>query len=260
MIQLPLGVVIYDGPSMLDGKPILAIATGFRKTDNPKTGEMLQVWIMRKDMKPTDAVVNGEDASVCGNCFHRKAKTCYVTVFQAPYQVWKNFYDGKYGQYTTDVTHFSGRLIRLGAYGDPASVPMEVWRRILAVAKGHTAYTHQWRNRNIDSGIRDICMASCDTLGEATRAKLMGWKPFRIIAEGEILANREFLCPASEEAGKKRTCATCGACGGGVYRGQATPAIFAHGGGGKGKRFNRIRIRQRSKKGWQDLVPVYATK
>ena len=49
----PNGVVIYDGPSLIDGKPILCILTVLiRKSKNPKTVNMLQTWIVRKDIHP----------------------------------------------------------------------------------------------------------------------------------------------------------------------------------------------------------------
>jgi hypothetical protein len=41
----PGGLVLWEGPSRLDGSPIVAIAT-FR-TDNRKTGPMIQTWIIR---------------------------------------------------------------------------------------------------------------------------------------------------------------------------------------------------------------------
>ena len=45
--------VIYRGPSLLDGAPIVVIAT---VTDtNSKTGAMVQTYIIRSDMPPTDA-------------------------------------------------------------------------------------------------------------------------------------------------------------------------------------------------------------
>src|SRR4051812_20933218 len=81
------GVVLYAGPSMLDGKPIVAIANRIEDdSTNGKTGNMVQTWIMRSDMKPTDAVKSGEDSSVCGDCPHRPANdgSCYVLTFQAP--------------------------------------------------------------------------------------------------------------------------------------------------------------------------------
>ena len=44
----PTGYVIYDGPSLADGAPIIVIAT--IKSGNSKTGDMLQTWIIRKDI------------------------------------------------------------------------------------------------------------------------------------------------------------------------------------------------------------------
>jgi hypothetical protein len=42
------GVVLYEGPSELDGKPIVVVAT-FNSV-NDKTGNMVQTWIIRSDM------------------------------------------------------------------------------------------------------------------------------------------------------------------------------------------------------------------
>ena len=40
----PNGAIIYRGPSMLDGSPIVAILTGIDKpSHNPKTGPMAQL-------------------------------------------------------------------------------------------------------------------------------------------------------------------------------------------------------------------------
>ena len=44
------GVVLYEGPSVLDGAPIAVIAT--LKSANVKTGDMIQTWIIRSDMHP----------------------------------------------------------------------------------------------------------------------------------------------------------------------------------------------------------------
>ena len=48
------GVVFYEGPSMLDGKPIVAIATP--STENRKTGDMIQTWILRRNIDPVRAL------------------------------------------------------------------------------------------------------------------------------------------------------------------------------------------------------------
>src|SRR5665213_63590 len=92
------GVIFYRGPSMLDGAPIVAIATGLRdRSANVKTGALVQTWILRDDMSPLDAARTGADSSICGACPHRGRvvdgrnvdRSCYVTLFQAPLNVWK---------------------------------------------------------------------------------------------------------------------------------------------------------------------------
>ena len=51
------GVILYEGPSELDGSPIVVIATFGSK--NRKTGKgrknLIQTWIMRQDVAPWDA-------------------------------------------------------------------------------------------------------------------------------------------------------------------------------------------------------------
>jgi hypothetical protein len=65
-------MILYRGPSMIDGKPIVAIATGYdNESVNQKTGAMAQVWILRDDIAPIEAAQRGEDASICGQCPHR---------------------------------------------------------------------------------------------------------------------------------------------------------------------------------------------
>jgi hypothetical protein len=47
------GFIFYRGPSMLDGSPIIAVATGTaRGSRNGKTGAEVQTWILRDDMSP----------------------------------------------------------------------------------------------------------------------------------------------------------------------------------------------------------------
>ena len=67
--QRLLGVVLYEGPSLLDGQPIVVIATGLaRLSANPKTGDMVQTWVLCRDVDPFAAIHNGQDVSVCGDC------------------------------------------------------------------------------------------------------------------------------------------------------------------------------------------------
>jgi hypothetical protein len=229
----PSGFILYHGPSMLDGAPIVAIATGFAKSGNRKTGAMIQTWIIRADMLPTDASKAGADASVCGGCPHRWATggACYVNIGQAPQAVFRAFRAGRYPHATTAVALAAlgkGRAVRLGSYGDPAAVPADVWRAFTSEAAMHTGYTHQWASGRADS-LRGLCMASADTAGERDAANAAGWRTFRIMAAGEARAKGEAACPASAESGHKLTCAECGACNGADSGRRGSIAIVVHG-------------------------------
>jgi hypothetical protein len=237
------GFIFYRGPSMLDGSPIIAVATGTAKgSRNVKTGSEVQTWILRDDMTPVDAVKTGADAAICGSCIHRgngngENRSCYVTVFQAPLVVWKTAQAGKYPTVTPEEAGaaLAGKVVRLGSYGDPAAVPANVWRALVANVAGHTGYTHQWRTSD---ALRDLCMASCDNEFEQQIAKAQGWRTFRVMRQGDRMMPREISCPASKEAGAKTTCALCKACGGNGAKAKADIAIIAHGAAGKVNAFN----------------------
>ena len=51
--------ILYEGPSLIDGQPIVAIATYSDK--NTKTGLMVQTYILCQNIDPRDANKNGQD-------------------------------------------------------------------------------------------------------------------------------------------------------------------------------------------------------
>ena len=69
--DLPTGIILSRGPSLLDGGPIVAIANAFKRSENKKTGSMIQVWILREDKHPAEAILDRTDLSICGECKHR---------------------------------------------------------------------------------------------------------------------------------------------------------------------------------------------
>jgi len=231
----PTGYVIYNGPSLIDGSPIVAIA--LMGSSNRKTGNMVQTYILRTDMRPVAAVQSGADVAICGNCKHRPANggACYVVVAQGPTVVFKTNEAGKYPTAAAaDVgTMVAGRMVRLGTYGDPAAVPAQVWEELTAQAAGRTGYTHQWDNPALTADqrarITALCMASADNEAEATQARASGLRYFRIRVATEALGPREFVCPASDEGGKRKLCDTCGACNGTTKSTGASPVIIVHG-------------------------------
>jgi hypothetical protein len=223
------GAIIYRGPSQIDGAPIVVIATLGSK--NRKTGPMLQTWILRSDVGPLEASRAGQDSSICGQCPHRHSLNgaCYVDIGRAPMAIYNAFRRGSYLSAETSADRIAlgmGRAVRLGAYGDPAAVPLRVWADLLFQADCHTGYTHQWRE-GFALALRDVCMASVDSDAELDTARAMGWRTFRVMRADEPLASREFICPATVS---DRQCHQCKACDG-APRGasQASVAIVVHG-------------------------------
>lgn len=215
-------MIFYEGPSMLDGKPIVAIAT--TSSGNRKTGDMIQTWILRKNIDPVQALMRGLDASVCGDCYHRgtadRPRTCYVNVGQAPLAVWNAYRRGSYEHRSLQsLIQAQGKPVRMGAYGDPVAVPWAAWAGIHEAPKW-TGYTHQWR-RLVATPFRNVLMASCDSVAEMAEAAAAGWRTFRVGPAGA----HDIPCPS--ERGVQ--CADCGLCSG--LQAPTAPSIFipAHG-------------------------------
>jgi hypothetical protein len=242
------GIIIYQGPSLIDGAPIVCIATGLsRKSANSKTDAMVQTWILRADVTPLEALRTGADVSLCGPCVHRPKRhdgakyyerTCYVNVAQAPTSVHKAFLRGSYrvAEYGELPALFAGKMLRLGSYGDPAAVPVGIWRAATLAVAGWTGYTHQWRNRKLQE-ILQFCQVSADSSADVDLARSRGIaagsfrvRPLDPAHPDHTLRADEIVCPASAEAGYKASCATCGMCSGATGQ---TVAILAHGIGAK---------------------------
>jgi len=209
-----------NGYILFEDSQIIVIATGFaRKSANPKTGDMLQIWILGRDTNPVQAIKTGQDAIVCLDCKHRgnggKDRTCYVRVANAPLGVWKAYHRGNYPTLAiADYAQvFQGRKIRFGAYGEPVLIPLAMMAELARVSNGHTGYTHQWSNPSYQE-YRAYIMASVDTPAEYESAKALGWRTFRVRSEHSALLPREIICPASEEGRKRTTCADCKLCSG----------------------------------------------
>tara|TARA_R110002051_G_scaffold44039_1_gene89548 strand:- start:4 stop:711 length:708 start_codon:yes stop_codon:yes gene_type:complete len=222
-MKKPTGYIIYEGSAVYDGMPIVMIAT--RETANNKTGDMWQTWIMRSDIEPHTAVKSGDDFSVCGNCplrpIHYKKfkvkKPCYVVVWQAPLSVYRKYKRGGY-EYIT-LAEFRKMLqngaIRQGSYGDPSTIPYEVWEAI-GIGSGefnHTGYTHGYLLPNFDTRNLNINMVSLDPVTEQIPEYLVG-RSFRAIESVDQVRAGEILCPASKEQNYKTQCAKCGLCKG----------------------------------------------
>ena len=229
------GFVLQRGISPIDGSPFVVIMT--IKTSNRKTGRMFQVWILREDINPVEAIANGEDYSICGNCSHRGQydptldkyinRSCYVNPGQAPLSIWKAYKRGVYGQ-LSDLTPemIKGNKIRWGSYGDPSLIAPSLFHTINEHADSHTGYTHQWREP-FAQWCKGYFMASCDGLDDYLNASAHGWQTFAVIPKKSVAYSGK-LCPATVPK-SQATCSTCTLCNGSktdVY-------VEAHGSGAK---------------------------
>lgn len=231
MAKKPSGYIIYRGPSLLDGQPIVVVAIT-KESKNSKTGNMVQTYILVDNGEmPVANYQSLADESICGDCKHRRGKggACYVNVGQGPTIVAKGIARGIYPFDPVAATNAcNGRAVRLGTYGDPAAVPAYVWELLLAASKSHTGYTHQWKSGKANH-VQEWCMASADSEQERAEAKAMGWRTFRVRTTEEDILKGEFVCPASDEGKKRMLCVDCTACSGGFKAKKGDPVIVVHG-------------------------------
>jgi len=223
----PTGYVLWEGSSPFNGQSIVAILTV--RSVNSKTGDIPQVWILNRDLHPSEAVATGWDDAQCGNCPHRgtlsyvdaqpvlTGRTCYVDIGKAPAAVWRTYQRGGYPpaegwHRTAMLAAISGRAIRWGAYGDPGMLPADVVRRLNREHNGgHRGYSHQWRHEWAQ-WTAGVFMASCDTAQDVIDAAAGGWRTFQVVGLGQTgtVGKR---CPATV-TGSRAQCATCTQCDG----------------------------------------------
>ena len=211
--RAPRGYVLHE-----DQKRVV-IAT--LRSSNRKTGNMVQVWIMPRHTKPTDAIRNGAQALVCGGCKlqRRRGGGCYVAPRQLN-SIYRAYQRGSY-PYLSEADYpavLRGRMVRLGAWGDPAFIPPRIIDLLVRHSKGHTGYTHQWKH-GFAAHLRGVCMASADSPAEARAASAAGWGVFLVRPIGAPVVGIQ--CPSVR--GKK--CVNCGLCDGRAV----TISIEAHG-------------------------------
>ena len=208
----PNGMIVWQGPSNIDGSDIVVILTGLEKpSDNGKTGPMVQSWILNVNTLPTEAVKSGENSAICGNCplladsSEGRKRSCYVNVGQAPQGIYRAFLRGSYPRpsYDTLGEALRGKELRIGSYGDPAAVPAGVWHALLEFCSDWTSYTHQHESPRVE--LQHLAMASVETVKGRTLAKSKGYRTFRV---GFGILPGEKPCPA----GPKRSQVTCKTC------------------------------------------------
>lgn len=213
-----MSFIVYEGPSRLaDKSDIIGIL--LLKSHNVKTGNMAQLYILRKDMSPLDAYHQAKDDAICGDCVHRRSTGggCYVNIGQGPENVYKAYLRGKYKPIAVkDLAKYNMNL-RFGAYGDPLALPLRLITQLKDVCVDYTGYTHQMKTIKSDRRHRySWMMESSDSVEQTERAYKDGRNTFRV---GSISSKLEFerVCPnyTMEAMGKTNPiqCEKCLLCG-----------------------------------------------
>lgn len=205
-----------------------------QNSKNPKTGDMVQLYILLKDIAPHEAFkaaknnLESEQSKVCSQCPHLIDGSCYVLWFQGPLSTWKKY---KRGGHDNCKLSLNGKNIRFGAAGNPTKIPVSKVETIAKQAYQWTGYAHDWLT--CDPEYKRFFMASCDNVEEAKAAQTLGWRTFRVRKPGDTsLLPNEIVCPATQEKwdGEPKTdCAKCGLCSGISGKGKCSVVVDAHG-------------------------------
>ena len=196
------------------------------KSANIKTGDMAQTSILALADTPSSIYKSGRDGQICGTCPLRSKTAggnggCYVN------PSWQNgiWHSGNESPGEMPRPNSIAKPVRIGAYGDPAKMPVSVVRALAQAGRGWTGYTHAWRTAA--KTMKQYLMASCDSARERARAKKDGWRTFRIAPPGPVrVLEGETLCPNTTH---KIQCSKCLLCSGTAGRGKTDIVIEAHG-------------------------------
>ena len=235
-VKLSNSVLIHRQASRFDKKTEVGVFLQ-QTSKNSKTGNMVQLLIIRLGVHPSEAVKNGMDKAICNTCKHMLqpdgSRSCYCNVLFIAGSIWNAYKRGNIDKVNLNTASelCRGRVVRLGSYGDPAAIDPRVWTELLAHSTRHTGYTHNWQHER--NSLKRTVMASVDSPAEYWTALDKGWRTFRVRRPDQKLLPYEIVCPASIEAGKKTTCLECSLCNGksGKDDNRKNIAIMAHGPG-----------------------------
>ena len=208
---------------------------------NKKTGDMCQVWILRNDINPVEAIKQNKDGLICFDCIHRLNRSCYVNAGQAPLQVYKAYKKGLYR--SLDLEKLSNKIknktVRFGAYGEPVLVPFLIVKHIIKNCISYTGYSHQWKNPKYKKYAK-LFMASIDSEKQLQETLKIGLRSFRVSNNNNISDN-ELICPNVRNP--KIQCNTCRLCDNqSKHKNAKNIVIPVHGTKGKINNFNLINI------------------
>jgi hypothetical protein len=186
---------------------VVTATGGKRRSDNQKTGDMLQIQAAPTATDPVTAGKTDAQALVCFDCPVKP--WCYVNRGHAPLATWKATKGSEPISPAAWRAFARDKPARLGSWGDPAAMSADILQMVVE-NRAYTGYTHQWRHR---PDLSELCMASVETVAQREEASALGWRTFRPIVPGSEPDTGEVLCPYVSHGVQCADCLLC--CGNG---------------------------------------------
>lgn len=207
--------LIAEFPSQLVEGKTVAVVCKVRVMN--KLGLMIRMSFMDIDVDQNKIDGNVPNGQGCSKSQCSVFDACYVQAF--PMHIWalsnamQQYQSGtlpkvSLASYLAFVAS-SGLPVRIGEFGDPASIPFDFLESIASVSCGWTGYSHQWKT--CDQRLRYICMASVENESDYRLAKSMGWNVFWVNGSADK-SEKRMTCPNTTNA--KLDCADCRLCSG----------------------------------------------
>jgi hypothetical protein len=184
-----------------------------RSSANSKTGDMVQLAILPIDNKPTQAIKNKQLPN-CSDC--ALISTCYVNTVSL-----NAVYEQTIGQAVSAVPKQLRQAIRLGSWGDPGLLPLDLLQQLSRAAGAHTGYTHLWQDIPAEYGA--VLMASIDHLTAKQQGLTVdqlkqlawdkGYRTYSILQPGEQHSAQERPCLYVSNNTQCRYCKLCNGAG-----------------------------------------------
>jgi len=185
-------------------------------SDNLKTGNMIQLWIMSRNVHPVESRRTGHDATLqCQGCPHASNEGCYVSPL-ALMAIYRTYKAGNYKHLELGTPEwgafFTGASVRFGAYGNPSMLPLSLVSDIVERCYSHTGYMHDWNIMPVDlaKAYGRFFMASTEPSNVAF-AHNLGLRTFTVVPEAPSDRSLGIECLADKSG---LQCIDCGLCDG----------------------------------------------
>lgn len=205
-------------------------------SDNLKTGNMLQIWIMARNVHPVESRRTGHDSTLqCAGCPYAGNQGCYVSPLPLM-ALWRAYKAGSYSHLQMGSTEwdsfFRGASVRFGAYGNPSILPLEMVESIANLSLSYTGYFHDWNIMPVSlaKSYGRFLMASCEP-HNVLFAQNLGLRTFTVVSEVPESKALGIECLADKSG---LQCIDCGLCDGtarSATRSRSLPSVWirAHG-------------------------------